>query len=457
MLDKLATLFQLDAGLLQAQFNDYVGVARNICQSKACSSREAWREALALKGGTSAASHPQDALMVVLQRFCGWSCSTSGVEQHFSKAERAFRHRTRMSERAEADAMRFLDPQAIQPEHQAVYVRRCRELWLKYFGDTRRNRETSRRDKGVAKPSGPANSSEAAWLRKRRQDVSAAIAAGPAEQQAPATIQWSEQHEGELQFQLKKRRTRQVDAAIRGHLGADELDEGLEAQIAERLERDKRRDAELDRRDRRVEKKTKQADDLDWTELAGAKAFINNVEPGMLREEARQALAHKGLIITENRLEANVFVAEDVLVPGMRNKWCAALHGAMVISLRRLLQQTGPFIKYKRALKTQQEVWLSPTFRQAHPDIAGIIELAAADRGSRWKIVTGGNDDFAAAVYHRAPVRGSNRSSIVAGLVTAQEIGRLRQELPARARLYSKGELLARISRADLSKSRDDR
>jgi hypothetical protein len=453
MLAKLATLFDLDAGLLEAQFDSYVGIAGNICRSKGCSSREAWREALTLKGGTSAASNPRDALMVVVQRFCGWSCSTSGVEQHFSKAERAFRRRTTMSERSEADAMRFLDPQAIEPKDQAAYVRRCRELWLEYFGATR-HRGANRRDKGVAKPS--KTGSEAAWLRKRRQDVSAAIAAGSAEQQASATIQWSEQHEGELQYQLKKRRMRKVDAAIRGHLGTDELDEGLEAQIAERLDRDAKRDAELVRRHRRIIKKIRQADDVDWTELAGSKAYIRNLEPHMLRDEARQALADKGLVITEDRLEADVFVVEDVLVPGMRNKWCAALHGAMVISLRRLLQQTGPFLKYKRALRTQQEVWLSPAFRQAHPDIAGIIELASAGRGSRWKIVTGNNDAFAAAVQRRVRPRGSRRSNIVAGLITAAEQRHLHEELP-QARLLCKGDLLDRIARTDLSKSRDDR
>ena len=52
-----------------------------------------------------------------------------------------------------------------------------------------------------------------------------------------------------------------------------------------------------------------------------------------MRIEARQALLEKGLIITEDRLEAKVFVVVDALAPGLWKRWRAVLAGALLFSV----------------------------------------------------------------------------------------------------------------------------
>lgn len=458
MLHHLAQVFNLDRDKLQSQFGDYQGIARNICCTRACSSHEAWREALRQRSRYTQ-THPQDALMVVMQRFCGWSCSTSGVEQHFSKMDRTHRFRVRCSERVESDSVRFLGAELIPPQRCTAFAQRCRALWKQHFGEVRCRRE-DRSDKGLRKPSSqlkPASSSEAGWLRKRREDVSLAVAAGQGQQQLDVPNKWSEDHERELEYQVKKRRKRQVDAALNGQLCEDQVDENLLGEMAKQLESSKKQDAEHARRARRLEKKTLMAESVKWEELSGMKAYIQSMEPEILRAEARRSLLEKGLIITENRLEAKMFVVVDVLEPGLRNKWSAVLAGALLVSVRRLLHGSGPFIKYKPALRIPQEVWMSDNFRSAHPDIAALIQQASTSPGSRWSMVAGDVENFREHVLVREPARGLRRSSVVAGLVTKDELKHLAEALPANTRLHVKADLLNRICRMDLSHSRDDR
>ena len=69
-----------------------------------CDNRRAWQKAVERTQATTASRevHPASALVWVLQRYLAWTCSSSGVEQSVSVAERLRFGRGPASEATEA-------------------------------------------------------------------------------------------------------------------------------------------------------------------------------------------------------------------------------------------------------------------------------------------------------------------------------------------------------------------
>ena len=89
-LARLAQVFELDPGQLEAEFSRHRPVALNHALDTQCGSQEAWQAALLRTQKTAHArtAYPAEALKAVLQRYVAWQLSTSAVEQGFSKLER---------------------------------------------------------------------------------------------------------------------------------------------------------------------------------------------------------------------------------------------------------------------------------------------------------------------------------------------------------------------------------
>ena len=222
---KLVAAFNVDGPKLCTELADHQPIAAAIAREAGCGNRWAWQRALERTQRTRASreAHPAEALIQTLQRYLAWTCSSSGVEQNFSVAERLRFGRGPANEATEALQLKAaLDKRP--PEEHARACARARELYGEVFGPTRGQRSGARLDKGTRRKKQRANT-EAAWLRRRRQSVTEALTKRKAEQkhhdghddvQQPAG--WSGGHEKERQAQRKKARKREEEAARDGYL-----------------------------------------------------------------------------------------------------------------------------------------------------------------------------------------------------------------------------------------------
>jgi len=103
-IQRLAKAFKVDLHHLRAQVEQLRPVASSISQQLRCSNIVAWKHTLEKTQRTTSSrnNYPADSVLPVLQRYMAWISSSSGVEQNFSKAERARVDRTPASEPTEA-------------------------------------------------------------------------------------------------------------------------------------------------------------------------------------------------------------------------------------------------------------------------------------------------------------------------------------------------------------------
>ena len=103
-IQRLAKAFKVDLHHLRAQVEQLRPVVASIARQLGCSNNVAWKQALDKTQRTTSSrnNYPVDSLLPVLQRYMAWTSSSSGVEQNFSKAERARIDRTPASETTEA-------------------------------------------------------------------------------------------------------------------------------------------------------------------------------------------------------------------------------------------------------------------------------------------------------------------------------------------------------------------
>ena len=168
--------------------------------------------------------HPSKALRYVLQRFAGYSSSTSCIEQSFSQvAHRLSEQRLNATPAAESRSVGLLlaNPSATELD---MLCEAARSVWELAFPSSYRQHKVRRADRGIPKeprPSGDGacpGSSEKLTERKFLKRCHAAImAATPANSAAlldhfDAPASWSDRHTAELNFNIVKRRKRLVEA-----------------------------------------------------------------------------------------------------------------------------------------------------------------------------------------------------------------------------------------------------
>ena len=102
-----------------------------------------------------------------------------------------------------------------------------------------------------------------------------------------------------------------------------------------------------------------------------------------------------GLIVSESRVGASVFVVPRAEKPGERVQWVSMLVGGYITTIKDLLQMQGIGFKYIPALLKRRRVCFSTLFSEKHGVIEQIIrECVNNFTGSKWTIVDGALDAF---------------------------------------------------------------
>ena len=88
-----------------------------------------------------------------------------------------------------------------------------------------------------------------------------------------------------------------------------------------------------------------------------------------------------------DRLDADVYIVDDITTPGQRIKWCSFLAARPICTLEYLRSdgENGSTLQYKGALKMRKSVWCSDGFKMRHQDIYIIIRVLAQLDSSNWK------------------------------------------------------------------------
>lgn len=226
---------------------------------------------------------------------------------------------------------------------------------------------------------------------------------------------WSDRHQQEVEFQRLKARKIKVEAFKRGMLLAEEQDPGLPGELQHQTAKDaenaRMRANETTRIDNRINPRL--------PKLCDMKGWNLFVEGDQVPHALQNLLDSNFINVTEDRMQAHGFVAKDPLNDlSQRSKWYAVINGCYCMSVSWLLEGTGPCIKYKAAVKTQRRIWISAMAKDRHPALYNIIEQVCSTRGSKWKVIAGGKDDFL-QMFNQQKAR--KRAAVVLGVVASKE------------------------------------
>lgn len=398
-LQRLAQAFNVEFAALKDQFYRLGPVAMQ--KKRDCPhicNKIAWTEAV-----RSCHRHHEtkrrwelDALLPTLWRYVGWTAATSGVEQNFSKALRSIGpQRGSLSPNREETAVRFA---VYKPDEQEVehLINKARAIWAAHYGPPRHVEPRARCDRGTCKASGSENT-ETAWLNNRR---SAAIEAGNKLGDAAAlSIEaaegrsgWTEGHDKEHTFQLKKRAKKELQALEDGILLPHEIRPGMQEALVDLKRRDKKADAEVKRK---LQKKLslRRSEQLTLHLKAGTVACIIVSE---LADDVARTLRSKGCLLSEQlTLKTQLLVVDDPANMNKLQKWTTALAGILVCSPDAVLscdsgKCIGPFLQFKAAVASKKKLYLSQEFQNKHVRISALLQEACKLPCSSWKISAAG-------------------------------------------------------------------
>jgi hypothetical protein len=294
---------------------------------------------------------------------------------------------------------------------------RCQKIWQECFCHHARTHVRPRSDKGIANPSKSHRRSdlggitESEFIRNITSNVRERCPEGSSSALdglgVPST--WTAKHQAELDFQVEKRRKKQVDYAIHDKLLPDENTRFSEDA---KKEVERRQKSYADRCKARA-KFANQTTAIPPTmaELRNSKVFLDAVAP----ESCRHALATFDGVITKDVLEATLIVSDNIRSCGLMSL-VAILRGLWVVNPAIF---TGPSVKYDAALSTPRIIWASPNFRSSHPsEWLKILEVVQAGGAAyKWKVL------YTAAEWAKEKANAEKKKtpSMVVALVIAEE------------------------------------
>ena len=232
---RLALKANVDQDALVSQFSRVEPIARNIASTSGVGSLAAWQTAMQRINGRSSlrASYVVDALFPVLQDYCAFVASSSGVEQSFTKGQWAFTDRQgSASESTEENVLKLV----LDNEDQTEKTKTCelaRQVWAQVYATMERaSPKHPRLDAGTTRQS-TKPTSEIAFLRLRRKPLAESEAGGPegVEVAGDPDLVWDASHQKELDFTADKAQKRKRQACFENLLLPDETSELLEAQV----------------------------------------------------------------------------------------------------------------------------------------------------------------------------------------------------------------------------------
>ena len=196
-------------------------------------------------------------------------------------------------------------------------------------------------------------SSEAAWKRRRRQDVQQAVQSCEHLEHDPGDMagmpEWSEWHQEELEFQKGKQERRLVEACQYDTLLDAEVSAELQQKVAARETANKKNDRTKIAERRRIESaKAKHHLDVPWSRL-GQKFFLPDATTCAEHAVCIQ-LQRRNVQRTDDPWEADVLIVANAADPEERLLWIAVLMGKLLLDVgalqgsphQRLLLQYKP-------------------------------------------------------------------------------------------------------------------
>lgn len=386
-LQRLAQAFNVNYVELKDQYHRIRMVAlQKKKDGVGISNKEAWQQTV--QACRSNKRWTSEALLPVLVRFAGWTASTSGVEQNFSKALKTIgAHRFNMTHENEETAIKFAVYQPDNEEELKTITANARKLWDRHYGPARAV-TMQRLDKGTRRLASAANS-ETAWLDHRR---AAAMKVGKefgnssnlTIEAAAEGVGWTASHDKEHAFQAKKRAKKKLSALEDGILLHHEIHPGMQQD----LEQQRLKDEKADRRARSkfLEKQQRQKP-ATLTIKPASKAFIDDVEA---RDIIASVLHSKRVLLSDDpAVNIHLLVVKNPTNLSKRLQWIAALSGALVCSAEAVLHldaQLGCFLKFERAIEKKKKIHITDNFEGKHRMIATLLREACQMPDSQWKI-----------------------------------------------------------------------
>lgn len=423
---RLGKLAGVDGSAFQREFERIEPLVREEVNGRKCSNLDGWVNTLRRLMDSRLhvrASFPIDLTLQVAIRWLGIKTSTAGLEQGFSQVDDKVSNKQLGASLNYEEILATLVQNGGRDPPEEI-AKAAQVSWFKYgFGKPRQSGEKRRCriDKGVARTH--SQHTEQAFLRKRRSTQCPEISMDDAAKAIDRlqVMNWSPEHAREEEFTKRKEVQRRLDVAGEGLLLAKETSPELEYQAEEAA--CKRQAAEQDRI--RARHHAKQLMSGGGKQLE--KPFLRGKSAFVALDTWRPLLAQSSLLHAEKPWQADVYVARnpaDCEHVGSVPLWCAVLRGMFVTSKATLTGENGITFKYESALHVRRKLWISDTFTERHPGIAGCIRQCIAvgpcswagweQAPGKWELITN--------VHHFAALKLRDATAGVCGLVTQSDV-----------------------------------
>ncbi|CAK0864262.1 unnamed protein product [Prorocentrum cordatum] len=315
----------------------------------------------------------------------GWlatSCSTSGVEQNFSKGAWGVNDRQLSGGIAhERSTHRLL----LHDGPIDDLIEGAQRVWKHCFGIERAsgsdNRE-ERSDKGTKSDEIPEKGLQKKMRSFRVQGDRGAQAAIA----ALAGGAWTDEHDKERTFAEDKLFKRRVEESLEGLLLPDQDSDVLQWHAANRVDATVKSQQERDRRDARGGLHRGEGERPSPEDLRGKTRFARKLEHW-------DELLANGVVMTRRVAPwlAEVIVVGDLTSVPTFLKWVAAVVGAYVSTPTELSTSTGACLKYSRAIASSRFIHVTDCFKANHRQYYELLTTAAGFADSKWQFIDAAN------------------------------------------------------------------
>ncbi|CAE7282138.1 unnamed protein product [Symbiodinium sp. CCMP2592] len=393
MARRLAQVFNVNPVGLMEQLSRLRPLAVNMVKNGCDSSKDAWAQVMKKTQHRKSlrASYPASDVLPVLLRYLAWQASTSGLEQTFSRQDRAQTAKSPASVEHEVRAIR-LATLSISPEAEKTLCQEAQKLYSECSpGSACRQRGAARVDKDIRRGTRADAESQAAWLKKRRTDVQEGVDRDrqSADLAFPSSMEletWDEGHEEALQ----KQKTKQAERLLEAYEDNLLLDREITNELKENAASHKAKVARLDATLKKKRQKNEKAASKNHLQLCLAEFH------GTVWRLAEDAFHDVSAILMANNISlqnsdecwssADVLVVRDALEPPEPLAWVAAFFGKTVMEVSAITDNSGLILKFKPVCRRKLAIWMSPQFRQEEPIISSFIRQAVNHRGSKWEV-----------------------------------------------------------------------
>ena len=345
--------------------------------------------------GIEKVSHrPHGDLLHVILRGQTWSTATSKIEQSFSVID-SFMPEVRLNASAAVED-RYINLKLMHYEKDGLkqLMIDAQKIWRQCF--PRRHSRTSLIPRSdvytphkYPKPNEQKGVTEKQFLKRLVADIANKATSGRApkiEQEDKPTI-WNEGHDQELDFQVQKRRKREVEAHMNGQLVGEEQTLALDVEAHEEsLRQTESYNKRVNARVKYMEKVA--ASPPEASELINRQFYLDQDLERKLPAGWYAKLASMNGLVVGEPWRAEIFVSSDPRAPTNTLMTLAAcLRGAWIIAPDVLLGKQGPSIKYKSSLVTRRQVFATPSFRSTHAVAWRMILEFVQSAPNRWNML----------------------------------------------------------------------